>query len=272
MISIIIPVYKNQAEFFSNLKNNLKYLKNEQIIIINDCPGENLAPTLKKLCPKATLLNNSLNLGFGPSVNKGAKYAKAEILLLLNSDVKLFDNNYQKALTLFKDPKVFAVTLAQSEKNGQITGANTGNFKRGLFHHYGRVSRKVSKNLWPEGGSSLIRRSYFEKLNGFDPDYAPFYWEDVDLGYRAQKMGWKTLFYPFTNIKHHHQTTIGRYFSKSKIKTIAYRNQFLFVWKNIKGWSLCQHLCWLPLILWQNRKNKAFLSGFTQAFKKQFAN
>lgn len=270
MITIIIPVYKNKALFIKNLKNNQPFLNRHQLIVINDNPNENLDQVVKAISPKAIVINNKQNLGFGLSMNKAVKKVKTEIMLFLNSDVKLINNDYEKAIKLFNDQKLFGITLAQIEKDGHLTGANDGHFYQGLFHHRERQSDQVSVNLWPEGGSSLIRCHYFRQLKGFDPDYAPFYWEDVDLGFRAKKMGWYCLYYPLAEVEHHHESTISKYYSTDQIKTISYRNQFLFVWKNFRNLSLISHLFWLPILLVRNRNNKIFKQGLKQAIIRYF--
>lgn len=270
MISVIIPVYKNTDSFLKLLKHNLAYLPKMQIIIVNDNPKEDLIASVNKIAPKALVINNSQNYGFAKSMNLGVKQAKGEYLLFLNSDVKLLDNNLGPSLKEFQNLKLFALTFAQIEKNGHITGANQGRFFHGLFHHQERQSNTVSENLWPEGGSSLIRKEYFNELGGFDEIYSPFYWEDVDLGYRAKQKGWQTLFYPIVKVEHHHQTTIAKYFPKNKIQTIAYRNQFLFVWKNMPFGQQLQHWFYLPILLLQNRHNQQFKQGFKQALTVWF--
>lgn len=267
--SVLIPVYRNKAEFLKNLKNNKPYLKDCEVIVINDDPGTRLETEVKQIIPKAIIINNPANYGFAKTVNLGAKQAQHQYLFLLNSDVILKDLSYLKALKLFaKQSNLFAVTFAQIEKNGQITGANTGKFKQGLFHHAKRITNQISENFWPEGGASIVDKAKFMILKGFDEDYSPFYWEDVDLGYRAKKLGLVTLFHPKIKVIHHHETTIAKYFSKEQISIIAYRNQFLFVWKNIRGINLVKHCFWLPILLIKNRNNPLFFQGLAQAFSK----
>ena len=271
MISVIIPIYKNTASFLKLFKHNLSYLQKTEIIIVNDNPAENLDSQIKKIAPRAKIINNPKNYGFPKSMNKGVTQASGDFLLFLNSDVKLLSFNFLKVTKMFTENKsLFALTFAQIEKDGHLTGANQGKFSQGLFHHQERKANSVSENLWPEGGSSLVRKSYFLKLNGFDEIYSPFYWEDVDLGYRAKQQGWTTLFYPLIKVEHHHQTTISKHFSKSEIKTIAFRNQFLFVWKNMSVFYLCQHWLNLPLLLLRNRNNQEFKQGLKSAIQIWF--
>jgi len=245
MISVVIPVYKNKPLFIKNLEKNLNFLKDCQIIIVNDSPQEKLKKDIENLIKKkgridnVIIIENKKNLGFGQSVNIGTKYAKGDYLFLLNTDVILNNKNYFYALNHFKkNPNLFAVSFAQLERNNQIVGKNIIYFKDGLFHHKKTNNLNFGKNAWAEGGACIIDKKKFNYLGGFDSLYSPFYWEDVDLSYRAWKAGFEIIFDPKILVKHHHESTIGKYFDKNKIKIIAYRNQLIFTFKNLSDRKL----------------------------------
>jgi GT2 family glycosyltransferase len=110
-----------------------------------------------------------------------------------------------------------------------------------------------------------------QDLIGYDEIYSPFYWEDIDLSYRAYKRGWKVIFDSEIVVEHHHESTIGKYFDKEKIKTIAYRNQFFFQWKNITDAGLHrQHISSLPVYLIRAivKKDWSFVKGFLAALMR----
>jgi GT2 family glycosyltransferase len=267
MISTVIPVYKNTALFLKNLRHNLSFMKNTEIIVVNDDPEVNLTKRVKKICPKAIVINNPKNLGFGPSVNLGVKKATFDYLLFLNSDV-LLNGPVEKALEEFRDQKLFGLSFAQINNNGEISVANQGKFIDGIFQHSAKKATKKTTTLWPDGGSCLLRRSYFNKLNGFDPCFAPFYWEDVDLGFRAAQEGYQVLFYPQIKVKHEHATTINKYYKKEVTQAINYRNQLLFTWKNMRGLTLFKHIVFLPILALKLRRDKSFRQGLGMAVKK----
>lgn len=245
MISVIIPSYKNMGMLIKNLKHNLPYLSDCEVIVVNDDPGNSISNDLKDF--KVKLIENSENLGFGGAVNTGVKYANGKYIMLLNSDVILESDSFKKSLNHFKQDKVFAVSFAQIEKNEQVVGKNSIYWNHGLLHHKRASDMKPGITAWAEGGSSIIDRDKFLKLNGFDEIYFPFYWEDVDLSYRAWKQGYKVIFDPTTKLTHHHESTIGKYFSKNYVADIAFRNQLIFIWKNITDKDLIlKHLVKLP--------------------------
>lgn len=269
MISVVIPTFKNKFQLLQNLNNNLKFIKGSEIIIINDDPNESLKNEKLFSNNNIKLVENKKNLGFGESVNLGVKLAKNNFILLLNDDVKLQNDNFLKALEYFKiDEKLFAVSFAQTEKDGSIVGKNIFYWNRGLFFHAKAFDLKFGPNAWAEGGASLIDKNKFLQLRGFDSIYSPFYWEDIDLSYRAAQQGYKILFDPKILVQHQHESTIGKYYSKNFIKSIAYRNQFIFIWKNTRNPMLIiQHLIFLPfnLLYYLLKGEKEFIIGFIKA-------
>ncbi|MDO8497941.1 MAG: glycosyltransferase family 2 protein [bacterium] len=269
-ISIVIPSYKNKEMLIRNLEHNLPYLEGHEIIVVNDYPPESLQNEMKKF-PAVTLIENKINLGFGSSVNKGVSQAHHEYVFLLNTDVKLNNTNFMNAVEhLKKDSKLFAVTLSQKEKNGEIVGKNVLFWKRGLLFHKKASLMTSGVTAWFEGGSAIVSKKLFEELGGFDPIFKPFYWEDIDLSYRAWKKGYAIFFDQEIQVTHEHESTIGTYFDQNSIKRIAFRNQFICIWKNISDANLVySHYLLLPfnLLYYVIKGEINFVLGFIDALK-----
>ena len=249
----------------------MKYLDRCEVIVVNDDPTESIKDVLNTF-PTITLLENKKNLGFAGAVNVGVKKSNGSLIMLLNSDVIILDRSYQKAVAQFeKEQSLFAVSFAQVEQGGKIVGKNTIYFENGFFQHKKSDNLDYGINGWAEGGSCLIDKKKLDLLQCFDETYSPFYWEDVDLSYRAWKSGYTVVFDPQIKVEHHHESTIGSFFSKRKIETIAYRNQFLFIWKNIIDKNLVNlHKKILLKSVLKNilRLNIPFVAGFFQAVLK----
>jgi GT2 family glycosyltransferase len=54
---------------------------------------------------------------------------------------------------------------------------------------------------WAVGAFLLVRRRTWEELGGFDPGHW-MYAEDLDLGWRAARLGWQTWFEPGAVVRH----------------------------------------------------------------------
>jgi len=50
------------------------------------------------------------------------------------------------------------------------------------------------------GASLMVRRALFAELGGFDPHYAPAYYEDADLAFRLRARGHVTLYQPRSEV------------------------------------------------------------------------
>lgn len=250
MISVIIPTFKNEEMFIANLEKNIVYLKDCQIIVVNDNPEKSISGIFHEKFPKIHLKENKSNLGFAGSINEGIKISKNKYILLLNSDVILTNSTFLKALKKFQeDPTLFAVTFIQKDEN-KFFGKNRFYWQKGMFYHERSNDLKSGKCAWAEGGSCILDRDKTKELGLFDEIYVPFYWEDIDLSYRAWKKGYNIVFDHEIEVIHRHESTIGKYFTKSHVEKIAYRNQFIFIWKNITSCRLLvSHFVRLPFYL-----------------------
>lgn len=271
-ISVIIPVYKNKEMFLENLKNNYQYLKSHEVIVVDDGSAEGLKKDITKKYKKIQVVENKNNMGFAPTVNKGVQKATGQYILLLNSDVLLRDASFETAIQAFeKEEDLFALSFAQEEKDGTVVGKNTIFYKQGFIFHKAAYDTSVGPNAWAEGGACIIRKKYFDKLGGLQELYTPFYWEDIDLSYRAYKRGWYVLFDPHIQVIHHHESTIGEYYKKEEVNRIAYRNQFLFIWLNLFDRVLfILHILSIPyhLVFHLLSGDTQFIKGFMDAVKK----
>ena len=286
-ITIVIPNYNGEELLKRNLPkvidSVLSYKGKTEIIVVDDCSTDNsikqikyqisnVKNTYQKSKILIKFLRNDKNLGFSSTVNRGVKEASGEIVVLLNTDVVPEKEFLEPLLKHFSDPKVFAVGCMDKSVEGSRTvlrGRGIGQWNRGfLVHSRGDIDKK--NTLWVSCGSGVFRKSIWDKLGGLDTLYNPFYWEDIDLSYRALKSGYKILFEPKSVVSHEHEKgAIKSSYSKAQIKTIAYRNQFIFVWKNVTDLDLqLLHLFWFPyhLIKALVRNDWNFFGGFLKAF------
>jgi GT2 family glycosyltransferase len=276
-ISVVIPNYNGQELLKKNLPKVFAELAaykagKTEVVVVDDKSTDESLEVLDNFQEKnLRVLVNDKNLGFAPTVNKGVKVTSAQIIILLNTDVYPEKDFLAPLVKHFNDEKLFAVgCLDRSVENGEVVlrGRGLGEWKRGfLVHRRGEVDK--TNTLWISGGSGAFRKSIWEKLGGFNELYAPFYYEDIDLSYRALKSGYKIAFEPKSVVVHEHEKgAIKTKYSESQVKTIAYRNQFIFAWENATDYSLqLANIFWLPFHLVKAliSSDWAFYKGFFRA-------
>jgi len=238
--SIIIPNWNGQKLLEKNLPAVLATGADEFIVVDNGSTDGSVE-MVKSLIRSQTsnvssfkLIENQSNLGFVRAVNQGVKEAKNEIVVLLNNDV-VPEKDFLKPLAKdFQDQKVFAVSLGEPQWSWA-----KGKWVKGFVEHEpGPRTKTPHFSFWSSGGSGAFRKSVWEKLGGLDEIFAPFYWEDVDLSYRAWKRGYQILWDPKSIVHHQHESTIGYHFPQNYVNFISQRNQLLFIWKNITDFQM----------------------------------
>ena len=276
-ISIVVPNYNGEEILKKNLPVLLKAIdnlkdKNVEIVIADDCSGDgsiNVIEGFQKENKNLKLVKSEKNKGFSTNVNKGVRASSGEIVVLLNTDVIANNSFLDPLIEHFSDESVFAVgCLNESVESEKIVlrGRGIGKWEKGfLMHRAGDLEKK--NTLWISGGSGAFSRKIWDKLGGLDEVYDPFYWEDIDISYRAQRAGYKTLFEKRSVVRHEHEKgAIKSKYTPIQVKRIAYRNQFIFVWKNADFPKIFSHILWLPYHLVNGiRGDRALVLGFIDA-------
>ncbi|MBM3814962.1 MAG: glycosyltransferase [Acidimicrobiia bacterium] len=216
-----------------------------EILVVDNGSEDGSADLLTTRFPSVKLLRLESNLGFGGGSNAGFRAARNDIVVLLNSDMRVEANFLQPLLDGFTDAQVFAVScqifFSDAAKVREETGLTQGWWENGGLRVRHRVDGQVNEPypcFYGGGGSCAFDRHKFLELGGFDDLLKPFYLEDTDLGYQAWKRGWKVLYQPASIVYHEHRGTIGRKFTAEFIQTIIQKNLLLFTWKNIHSWGM----------------------------------
>lgn len=281
-IDVVIPNFNGSSLIKNNLPKVIEAHRDYEgkIILVDDGSSAQDKESLREIVSetnlkKIILLEHAHNQGFASAINTGVRNATAEYVVLLNSDVVPY-KDYLESLVkrMGTSDSIFAIgCLDESYENEKIVkrGRGLGKWQKGmLIHSRGEIDS--TDTFWVSGGSCILRRGIFNTIGGMDPIYNPFYWEDIDLSYRAQKAGYKIEFDNNSVVKHFHDLgAIKTGFSKSQITSRSYRNQFIFIWKNITSSKLLtSHIINLPINIYGalRRRDKPFFEGFFLAVLK----
>ncbi len=246
----LIPSYcswDNLERYLPSLLEELRP-RGVEVVISDDASPDGTPERIARVFPGVRLLRRDSNGGFGPNCNWAIERIEAERILLLNADVRVlpgFLEPLERALT----GDVFAVSAVSVDEAGKVVdGARLALMKRGLFRWRPLdldALTELHVSAYPVGAHVLIDRARFLELGGFDPLYRPYYWEDVDLGYRAWKRGWRVLIEPASRVEHHHDhSDIERTQGEKHVDGVNVRNRLLFHWANLHepGWFWGRHL------------------------------
>jgi GT2 family glycosyltransferase len=251
--SVVIPNWNGRdllEKYLPSIVTALAGNPANEIVVVDNGSTDGSAEFVRRNFPQVHLVALEKNLGFGGGSNAGFRAAAHDIVVLLNSDMRVAPDFLAPLLEGFCDPLVFAVScqifFSDPAKLREETGLTQGWWEDGQLRVRHRIDPAVD-TLFPcfygGGGSCAFDRQKFLELGGFDRLLAPFYLEDTDLGYMAWKRGWKVLYQPRSVVYHEHRGTIGKRFREDQIQGVLKKNYLLWAWKNIHAWPrLVSHL------------------------------
>jgi O-antigen biosynthesis protein len=281
--SVVIPNWNGRdllERYLPSVVAALAGHPDNEIVVVDNGSTDGSAEFVQAF-PDVKLLALGRNLGFGAGSNAGFRAAKNDIVVLLNSDMRVSADFLPPLLEGFGDERVFAVScqifFRDPAKPREETGLTQGWWRDGGLKVRHRIDPEIG-DLFPcfygGGGSCAFDRRKFLEMGGFDQLLAPFYLEDTDLGYLAWKRGWKVLYQPRSIVYHEHRGTIGKRFSDAQIQAVLKKNYLLFCWKNIHDWRrLAAHFFFsyggaLLSVASGDAPGRANLDGWWRAFRQ----
>jgi O-antigen biosynthesis protein len=282
--SVVIPNWNGRdllAKYIPSIIEALAGNPDNEIIVVDNGSEDGSAEFLRENFPSVRVLALDRNLGFGGGSNAGFRAAKNDIVVLLNSDMRVEPDFLPPLLEAFTDEAVFSVAcqifFSDPNKLREETGLTQSWWENGSLRVRHRDDPAIQVPYpcaYGGGGSCAFDRRKFLELGGFDELLAPFYMEDTDVGYLAWKRGWKVLYQPRSVVYHEHRGTIGKKFSAAQIDLVLKKNFALFCWKNIHEWPrLTSHFFFsyagaVVTVLFGESLERANFAGLWRAWKQ----
>lgn len=226
-MSVIIVTYNSQGFIGDCLKSveraGLQACRRARVcefwetIVVDNASTDETIEVVKRF-ERVRLICNDENLGFAAGVNRGAKEAKGEWLLLLNPDCivdeKAFAELYEFAQSGDEKIAVIGLQLLNPDGTLQPSGRRfpkVWEFTLALlgFHRQmeaswfeGRDFTKLQEVDEVSGAALAIRRKVFEQVGGMDEGFFLFF-EELDFCRRVKSVGWKVVYLPSAKVRHH---------------------------------------------------------------------
>lgn len=214
-ISIIIPIYNAPYDLERCIESILLNTKcNYNIILINDCSTDKQIPVILSKyssIKQIKILENSKNMGFVKTVNKGISFTTGDVVFL-NSDTVVTENWLIKLIiAAYSDSKIMTATpfsnaagafsVPDIGKNDEIPNGFT----------LKEMNNIVAKCSWHEyvnvptgnGFCMFVKREAFEQIGFLDAEtFSRGYGEENDFCMRLIRKGYKNVICDDTYIYH----------------------------------------------------------------------
>jgi N-acetylglucosaminyl-diphospho-decaprenol L-rhamnosyltransferase len=191
-----------------------------QPIVVDNASGDRTVERARKR-GGVEVIANARNRGFAGGVNQGVQATDTPFILLLNPDVTLLSpvdeliesahksglacgkltdasGHAQSGFTIrrFPTPASLIFELFGFNRLWPMNPVNK------MYRYYDRSLDVPCEADQPAGAFLMIRRDVWEKLGGFDEDFHPVWFEDVDFCKRAADAGYRAQFVPAVVASH----------------------------------------------------------------------
>lgn len=189
--SVIIPAYNASATVRSCLNAVLASVgMSYECILVDDGSTDGTATIARELGVRVLELPNG---PFGPAYarNRGAQLALGDILFFVDADVILASGALDLIDANFRERPDLAAVIGSYDASPKAKGIVSR--YRNLLHHFVHQNGNPdASTFW--AGCGAIRRSVFEKIDGFDEKrFARPSIEDIELGYRLRQSGYRIM-------------------------------------------------------------------------------
>ena len=255
-LSIIIVNY-NVKEFLSNLLDSIRKAVKKipyEIIVVDNASDDGSVDLIKKKYSKVKLIANKTNVGFGSANNQAMKIAKGKYFLLINPDTIVREDTFSKMLEFFQNTSNAGIAGCKVlNADGSLQLACRRSFpgpwtsftkvmglsklfpNSKLFARYNLTYLNPNRTYEVDavsGAFMMIRKEIYDKIGGFDENFF-MYGEDLDLCYRAQKLGSAVYYVHNAEIIHYKGESTKR--SNLDETKVFYNAMHLFVKKHLSS-------------------------------------
>jgi len=197
-VTVIIPVH-NGGHRFRKCLQNLVAAKPvpDEIIIIADGESDGSWRMAREFGMQ--VLKMPTAGGPAQARNLGARSAKGDILFFIDADVTIPADTVHQIYAIFQDaPNLAAVFGSYDDAPAETNFLSQ--YKNLLHHYVHQTSNEEATTFW--SGCGAIRRDVFLEMGGFDKKYRRPSIEDIELGYRLKKAGYKIRLIKTLKVKH----------------------------------------------------------------------
>ena len=205
--SVIIPS-RNSSKTIEKLLTsifNQTYPRRKYEVIVSDSSIDDTREKLSKFPIRLVKVKPKKGRNSNLLRNVGAKTARGNYLLFIDSDCEVPSNWISEILKQFKNKKVACVggnIVSKGNIFDDYVNSALKSPMRKLSRIYTTSRENFHKRLWPIGGNIAFKKSIFRELGGFSPNLK--YYEEVDILWRLCKQNYYLILTPKTIVTHHY--------------------------------------------------------------------
>lgn len=218
-VSIVVPVH-NKVGITRRCLAALAYAPTEvpfEVIVVDDGSTDGGLEQLTQEVVGFRHVCHDYGRGFNQACHSGVGMARAEIVVLLNNDTEPCCQWLDELMEVFdRWPDTGIVGAQLIYPNGVLQEAGGIVWGNGEPWNYGRTGNPYAPEVsytrqvdYVSGAALAIRRSVWNAVGGFSPEFSPAYYEDTDLAMKVSAAGFAVRYAPLSKVVHHEGLSCG---------------------------------------------------------------
>ncbi|HVW08723.1 MAG TPA: glycosyltransferase family 2 protein [Bryobacteraceae bacterium] len=219
-VAIVVVTYQS-SEFIGACLDSIGQIPDAEIVVVDNASSDSTRVIVEE--KGVRLIANPENRGFAGAVNQGVKETSAPLILLLNPDARL-ESGLEPLIARLDDPQTGAAGGLLVGEDGkpqsgfmvrrlptaaalscEALGINRIWPGNPVNWHYRciRIDPMVPALAdQPAGAFLMFRRDAWLRVGGFDEDFWPVWFEDVDFCARLKWAGYRIWYEPAARARH----------------------------------------------------------------------
>ncbi len=226
-----------------------------EIVVVDNASADDTVQRVQEFVASNAirLIANDQNRGFAAAVNQGARDASGDVLLILNPDAIAEPGAVAALLRCLNETRAAAVGGALLEASGQpargfafrrlptlssllceillVNQIWPGNPNNRRYRYLEADYSRQQEVEQPAGACLAITRTAWASVGGFDEQFFPVWFEDVDLCRRLLDQGAKIFYCPEARFRHSGAHSVGQLSFRDK-QLVWYSNMLRYARKH----------------------------------------
>ena len=222
-----------------------------EIVVVDNGSRDGSVVRLQREFPDVVVVDPHANVGYAAAANRGTARTSAPIVAVCNADITVTPGAGAAMLSVFADQTVGAAGPCLRNLDGSVYPSArrdpglvdaTGHAVFGLVWPANPFTRRyreldadptVARDVdWASGAALWLRRTAVDEIGGWDEGLF-MYLEDVDVGWRLRRAGWRVRYEPAAEVTHIQGLSTNQH--RSRMIVEHHRSTYRFASKRWRG-------------------------------------
>ncbi|HYC57865.1 MAG TPA: glycosyltransferase family 2 protein [Candidatus Binatia bacterium] len=267
--TVAIVLSWNDAELVRDCLSRLARSKPgpDHVVVVDNASETDVESFYRSALPGVEIIRSRRNVGFAAAVNMAILRAAslgARWVWLVNSDTEVEADTLACLLSAAgADHATGMVAPVLLDRHGQVQawGGGSASLWTGISRHARSEADRVD---YLSGACLLVSMPMLGEVGGLDERYF-FYWEDVDLSFRARAAGWHLVVADGCRVVHYEATSLGPWSSARWFRLFEGLALFLRMRAPLPGLALAVRLLHHSAAMVRHRRWRALRGAWRGA-------